>query len=722
MKKVELLAPAGNMESLKAAVSGGCNAVYLGLQSFSARAFAGNFSHDEFVEAIQYCHSRDVKVYCTINTMLFETEIENAKNEVEFLYENNVDAILVQDLGLFHYIRTCYPDLPIHCSTQMHIHNLKGVQFMKNEGVERVVLARETPIEIIQDACKTGVEIEVFVYGAICISYSGQCMMSSSIKNRSANRGMCAQCCRLRYFDEKGNGLKEGEYLLSPKDLNVIDRLGELLDAGVASLKIEGRMKRPEYVYLVTKTFREAIDAYYNHQKYTVSKERDEQLKLMFNRGFSNGHIFHTDVEDRMSQYRPNHQGIIIGKVLNYRQGKVQVKLSQPLQQHDGLRIIHEPHDTGIEANKIYKNDLLVNHADVNDIVWIACPDEYGIKKGQEVHKTTDIQLIKSIDQMILKDIKIPISLNYEAYIDKPFKITFQDDRGNYSTVYSSELCQKAKNAPLTNEKIEKSLCKLGEYPYVVDHIEGNIEDVFIPVSIMNEVRRKAIETLHKKRMIFRKNAGRKDYHFTLLPTENVFKRILVDSNVMDSCSYDDVAFYSHKDSNHSILPVINENNAEIRQYDESILSSVCDLNNHINNCIAGMTMNISNSYAIAYCLSKDVNAVILSSEMDNDQISLCLEAFQQRYGFRPQTYRLVYGRRTLMYIKDGFIKDKTIHKISDMNDRIYNVTYNDGITMIQEPDLYVSSNPYCYGSYLILDEKSEEEIGESYEEISRRI
>ena len=261
-QKIELLAPAGNMESLYAAVAAGCDAVYLGLQTFSARAFAGNFSHEEFCEAISYCHIRSVKIYVTINTMLFETEIENAKKEVDFLYVNDVDGLLIQDLGLFHYVRTCYPDMDVHCSTQMHIHNLAGVKFMQKEGAKRVVLARETPIEIVQEACRTGVQIEVFVYGAICISYSGQCLMSAATKDRSANRGMCAQCCRLKYYPD-GKKNSNGEYILSPKDLNVIDHLPELIKAGVSSLKIEGRMKRPEYVWLVSITFREAIDAYY---------------------------------------------------------------------------------------------------------------------------------------------------------------------------------------------------------------------------------------------------------------------------------------------------------------------------------------------------------------------------------------------------------------------------------------------------------------------------
>ena len=263
MKKTELLAPAGNMEALKAAVAGGCDAVYLGLSRFSARAFAGNFTHEELLEAVRYCHIRDVSVYVTINTMLYESEIEKVKEEIDFLYENDVDALLVQDFGLFHYLRECYPDFDVHCSTQMHIHNLAGVLKMQKEGASRVVMARETPLSLIREACRTGMEIEVFAYGAVCVSYSGQCLMSASIKNRSANRGVCAQCCRLRYYPDDTSSFSAGDYILSPKDLNVIDRLPELLSCGVSSLKIEGRMKRPAYVYLVTKTFREAIDAWY---------------------------------------------------------------------------------------------------------------------------------------------------------------------------------------------------------------------------------------------------------------------------------------------------------------------------------------------------------------------------------------------------------------------------------------------------------------------------
>lgn len=721
MKKVELLAPAGNMDALIAAVNGGCDAVYLGLKSFSARAFAGNFSHEEFIEGIHYCHTRNVKIYCTINTMLFESEIENAKKEVAFLYENDCDAILIQDLGLFHYVRTCYPDMPVHCSTQMHIHNLKGVEFMKREGVERVVLARETPIEVIRQACQTGVEIEVFSYGAICISYSGECMMSSAVKNRSANRGMCAQCCRLQYFYEDGSSFKEGNYLLSPKDLNIIDRLPELLDAGVSSLKIEGRMKRSEYVWLVTKTFREAIDAYYENRPYQISRERMEQLKYMFNRGFSEGHIFHSEVQDRMSQYRPNHQGVEIGKVLAYQKGKVQVKLSKELNQHDGLRIINTPHDTGLTAMKIYKNDKLVNHADAGDIVWISCPSDPVPKKGQSLRKTTDTKLISWIDDQIKNCKKtIPVDIQYFARIGKPFEVHIKDHDGHTITAYSQQVLEPAKNAPIDYHTIEKSLKKTGDYPYNVEQIEGELENVFIPVSLINETRRQAFEYLDQIRAKYRINQGKKEYSLDIQEQSIELPKIIYESDSIFEIKDNVFGFHHLKEP--FVLPVIDETNTISQKYNNALLSSVCDLNNDLNECIAGVTLNIANSYSLAYVLSKGVSGIIFSSEMNNEQIETTLNAFNQRHGFIPKTYRLVYGKRVAMYIKDRFTKEN-VQKITDLNHNIYEIKQDKNITEILEPNVYVSKNPYCYGSYLILNTEKEKEIlEECYEELFERI
>ena len=264
MKRIELLSPAGNMDSLVAAVQAGCDAVYLGGTLFGARAFAGNFNDEEIVNAIKYCHLYGVKVYVTTNILIYEREVETFLKYVEFLHKNNVDAILIQDLGMLDLVHKTFPNLECHASTQMHIHNLDGVIVANKLGCKRVVLARETPISLVKEIKeKVDVDLEIFAHGALCVSYSGQCLFSSLIGNRSGNRGSCVGSCRLPYriVDNHNKTLNSGDYPLSMKDLNTLEYLDELIEAGVTSLKIEGRMKSPEYVYTVTKLYRMAIDS-----------------------------------------------------------------------------------------------------------------------------------------------------------------------------------------------------------------------------------------------------------------------------------------------------------------------------------------------------------------------------------------------------------------------------------------------------------------------------
>lgn len=281
MKKIELLAPAGNMESLIAAIEAGCDAVYLGGYMFGARSYAGNFSDEEIIEAINYAHLYGVKVYVTANTLVYEDEVTTFLNYVDFLHKNNVDAIIIQDIGMMDLLKQTYPNLEIHASTQMHVHNLEGVKLVEELGLSRVVLARETNIEEIKNIRKnTYITLEVFVHGALCVSYSGQCLMSSLIGGRSGNRGTCAQCCRQRYdLIIDNQKVNNDEYLLSTKDLNTLEHIGELIDAGVDSLKIEGRMKRPEYVYLVVSLYRRAIDNYLTKGKITIDNNDVIELK-----------------------------------------------------------------------------------------------------------------------------------------------------------------------------------------------------------------------------------------------------------------------------------------------------------------------------------------------------------------------------------------------------------------------------------------------------------
>ena len=705
MKKAELLAPAGNMEALIAAVQAGCDAVYLGLSSFSARAFAGNFSREELKVAVRYCHIRGVKVYVTMNTILYEPEIEAAKDQIQFLYDNDVDALLIQDFGLFHYVRTCFPDFEVHCSTQMHLHNMAGIEYMKTQGVKRVVLARETPIELVKKACNSGMEIEVFAYGAICISYSGQCQFSVVTKQRSANRGMCAQCCRMKYYKEDGSKFEEGEYILSPKDLNVIDQLPKLLEAGVSSLKIEGRMKRPEYVWLITKTFREAIDAYYRNETYRVTKKRQEELKLMFNRGFSEGHLFHDDVTKRMSQYRPNHQGVVIGEVVDFYKGKVKVKLSKPLYQHDGLRILSEPEDIGLTAVKIYdQKNLLVNSGNPGQIVTLECK-EGRPKRGQKLHKTTDTRLLDDVQHHIEEFSRlVDITVSYEARIGKPLKLVVSD--GEHTVIQESLVnLEQAKNAPLTKEKIEAALAKTGASAYRIIEFKGEIEHIFLPVSVINETRRLALEKLDNLRAIQHTRLGKQAYHYH---TENVFdqnyKYIFQTKKprVFDCDSYLNVV------ENDTVTPVIHESQDGQTTLINTVVSQVGDFNNKLVDCIGGMTLNVVNSYAIAYLLSiPGMKGVILSEEMNDLQIEKTLVAFAQRYGFQPPVYKFVYGKRTLMHIKDRFTNQQNLKFMSDLRGNRYEISYNANEVSILESTSFKTVNPFCMGSYLILDDET---------------
>ena len=717
LKKIELLAPAGSPDALIAAVQGGCDAVYLGVSQFSARAFAGNFNHEELQDAVRYCHIRGVKVYVTMNTLLFEEEIDRAVEEAGFLYESGVDALLVQDFGLFHRLRIEFPDFELHCSTQMHIHNAAGCTVMKEQGASRAVLARETPIEVIRDCVKTGIEIEVFAYGALCTAYSGQCLMSESVKNRSGNRGVCAQMCRLRFYESDGNVRlpnPEGEYLLAMKDLNLIDYIPELIEAGVSSLKIEGRMKRREYVYLVTRTFREAIDAYYAGKKYTVSPERMKQLELLFNRGFTHGHAFHDSQRQRMTSFRPNHVGVVIGKVISYRDGKVTVQLSDDLTQHDGLRILNRPNDTGLTAVRIEKKGKLVNAAGSGDRVTLDCRSLPHPKPGQLLLKTTDTVLLEAIDRSIDEAARrITVIVSYEAKAGEPLVLHAQDEEGNCVRVMSDVSLEPAKKAPLKPDRIREILLKTGEEPYLPVIEEGTLEEVFMPVSLLNDTRRKLYQSLSDLRAKGNQRGGRKPYSFCLRETECTLPVILIDDERPEK-EYTDVVKF----------PVVSENECDTMSNSRSILSEAGNLLNVHGHAAAGMSFNITNSYAAAFLLSfKGIEGAILSSELNDTQIQALRNAFEGRYGFEPMFYQLVYGRRTLMIIKDYHIRGKYLE---DLQKRLYPVTDHGSLTEILEPEPVVRANAGCRGSYVIFTTEDRIQANaikeEAYEEISGRV
>jgi putative protease len=511
-EKPELLAPAGGMEAFVAAVENGADAVYLGARAFSARGYASNFSEEELEEAIDYAHLRGVKVYVTVNTLLKEEEVENALKLLSWLRQIGTDAIIIQDLGLISLARKYLPDLPLHASTQMTLHNSEGVEFAKKLGIERVVLSRECSLEEIKQMReKTGTEIEVFIHGALCISYSGQCLLSSLIGGRSGNRGFCAQPCRKKYrLYCEGKPIKTtGSYLLSPKDLNTTSGLGALIKAGIESFKIEGRMKRPEYVAGVVRIYRRLIDRYLeNPEGYSVSEEEQEALTQLFNRGFTQGYFFENPRWELMSRESPQNRGIPAGTIIGYdsRSNRIRVRLSLALSVGDGIMVESaelSPEDKGKIISSMYTRKGQIYSAQTGDIIEI--PFDSKVQSGSTVYRTYDKKLMDSLKKESESgDLrpKIPVFITATIALGRPIKFEIKDKDSNTVTIESEYIVEKAKKQPTSKAQIEKQLSKLGNTLFKAAELHVSMEkDVFIPVGQLNELRTKAIEQLENLRI-----------------------------------------------------------------------------------------------------------------------------------------------------------------------------------------------------------------------------
>ena len=504
MRDVELLAPVGSFEALKAAVQNGANAVYLGGKDFGARASANNFDRDELKEAVKYAHIRGVQVFVTTNTLRKENEIEDFLEYAKFLYDIDVDAIILQDIGMARLIKRELPDFELHASTQMVAHSLEDVKYLESVGFDRVVLAREVTVEEIKyicDNCKA--DIEVFVHGALCVCYSGQCLMSSMIGNRSGNRGRCAQPCRQRYelidvyTGEVVNS--NGDYLLSPRDLNAIEEIDKVIDAGVHSLKIEGRMKRPEYVATVIDGYRKTIDEYLATNKLNVSDETINDLYTIFNRKFTKGLLLGDVGKDMMNSQLPNNQGLYVGTVVDYNKKakRLKIKLANTLKKGDGINL------GGGTIGRIIKNGNIETIGYKGETIELDFVGE--ARKGQIVFKTSDSELMDRVqatftqDKEFVKNIidaKITIKLG-----QKPI-LTLKDRHSNEATIEGDKIVEEAMKVALSKEKVETQLRKLGNTPYELDLLEVELDDnVSLPISLLNQMRRDCIELLDKERV-----------------------------------------------------------------------------------------------------------------------------------------------------------------------------------------------------------------------------
>lgn len=493
---IELLAPAGSYEALVAAVQNGANAIYLGGNEFSARAFATNFDHDELKKALRYCHLRNVKVYVTVNTLYEDNQFAKLKDYLLFLSSINVDALIIQDIGLMAYVKKYFPNFEIHMSTQASIYSLEAVKYFEKIGVERVVLARENSLQEIKNICNhTNLDIEVFVHGALCMSYSGQCLMSSMVAKRSGNKGTCGQPCRLAYKLQKdGKSIDQiPSYLLSPKDLCTLENVDKLIEAGITSFKIEGRMKRPEYVAIIVSQYRKAIDAYFNNQKIVDYKERLSKMKQMFNRGFTGGFLLQ-DKNFMASDY-PGNRGINLGKVINYDYQKKLVKIKLETKLKQGDRIDFQGIDYTRTITKLFLNNKLVNFANANEIIEIELNTP--VKKGTPVYKIIDLDLIEKAQASYQKEnIKNEIEMYFTGQINTCPNLTiiYQD---KVVDTTSNLIIEPASKTPLSSKRIKEQLGKLGNTVFKAENIIVDFPDNgFFSLKEINQMRRSAIEKL----------------------------------------------------------------------------------------------------------------------------------------------------------------------------------------------------------------------------------
>jgi len=510
--KAELLVPVGNQEALQAAVQSGADAVYLGGQKFNARGRAQNFSNEQLIEAIKYAHLYGVKVYVTFNTLIKQKELAEAMDFAEFLYDNHCDAVIVQDLGIAAMIKKYFPRLELHASTQMTIHNLEGARMLEDMGFKRVVLARELSLEEIKYIRqRANLELETFIHGALCICYSGQCLMSSMIGGRSGNRGLCAQPCRLSYRLEKAGLNKTQEvnrYLLSTKDLAAYPFLPELVKAGIKAFKIEGRLKRPEYIAVVTRIYRKLLDNIYEGDLPGYSLEDEEDLLQIFNRGgFCSGYYYGYDGKELVCTEKPGHWGVYIGKVVNVRDKWVDIRLESELEIGDGIqfRNHYQNDEWGQEVSRMQSSDgRLLNKAFPGNIVSVRIESKSKLPSKATVWRVSKKgQIEEATNQYSDKyGKKIPVAIRGVFKKEQLPLIEIQDLNGIKGIAYGEQKVQSARKAPLSRQDIEKQINRLGDTPFKVDSLNVDMDDdIFMPLSAINELRRRAVSNLIENRI-----------------------------------------------------------------------------------------------------------------------------------------------------------------------------------------------------------------------------
>ena len=681
MKKPELLAPAGDMETLIMAINSGADAVYVGGEVFSARAFAKNFDKKELVEAVKFCHLYGKKIYVAVNTVIFENEIEKCLNYLKYLYEINVDAVIMQDIGLISLTRKLIPNLEIHSSTQLNCHNEECLKLLKEIGVKRAVLAREMSLDEI-NKIKTDIDLEIFIHGALCVSYSGRCLFSSLNGGRSGNRGKCVGSCRLPYeiiCDGKKLDIK---YPLSTKELFTAFNLEEILRSNVTSLKIEGRMKSKEYVAYVTSVYRRLIDDYYSGKKPKITEEEIINLKKLYNRKFTSGYLFDDNIYNTSSS---NHIGTFLGNIIKITKSKIYVKLSDNLHMEDGIRFLSE--NKGMIVNKIYdENGLLKKEILKNNVAII--DNKLGIRHKGMVNKTIDRKLLNEIDNT--PQIKIPICFSLFAYESKPLKLVISD--GINIIEKESIVLSEPINKATTKDELTQKLKKVNNTPFKIKDINIEIGNVFVPLSKLNELKHILINDLIERRTIsnkaidfsYEKNLISKNQNMNNYLVRNE-KQLLSIKDKADIIYTDNFELYK-KYKNLNVYFRLNNIMKKFTDFKgENLL--VTDLGSLYryyknNNIITDYTLNITNSESVKFIQNYNVKLVTLSPEIPDYDI----------LNYTSDTEIITKGFLELMILKDFYLKGDNIY-LKDRFGNKFNIIVGDEIKVMSSKEINVDED-----------------------------
>ena len=641
----ELLAPVGSKEAFYAAIANGADAVYLGLSKHNARAYADNFTLENLKEYVDFAHLRNVRIFVTLNTIVFDHELDEVYKMIDELALLHVDAIIVQDFAVMNYALNNYKSLEVHASTQMGIDDYYGAKLLKDLGVKRVVVARETPLEVIKDIKnRTNIEVEAFIHGALCVSYSGNCFMSAAIGERSGNRGRCAGCCRKLYtlIDLDNNKKIKTGYLLSMKDLNLSQYINKM--SFVDSFKIEGRMKEDYYVASVTSLYRNIVDK---------NPAELKDFSKVFNRTYTKGFINGESSEDITNISRPNNFGYQIGKVVKVQNGKIWIKLFEEVNTGDLIRIetIEPFEDLNITLSKITDANFKIVENSKGTIVVFS---DKKVKIDTTVYKTKDVLFNKSINlgNRIKEYKKLGVNVSFTAVLNEPIlvKMSYKDH-----VVYqkSEYIVTSALKTATSEEDVISHFSKLNDTPYEINNFDINLDqNIFIPVKVLNDLRRDCVNKLNNSRLNQKvvKNKQPKviiPQQFELQEPKLVIQVSTKEQyHLVKNLGFEDVYFNN----------VIRRNNVKyINNVDQVLVGGLSSIEYYKNKdveIVSDYSLNVNNTGSAAFLSNLGVKRVTISPELNEENIKNLIKNYKETYNKNPNFEMIVYGRASLMHSK----------------------------------------------------------------------